>query len=175
MWKPSTKEIMQTTCFSHLELVFMFQPVPLLVHYLQAAASAEHIRELTVGYLSISEACIFCWTPTERTCLGLCKCSPLRKAPAGAEEGHLLSSSPVLQDGSGELSWNGKKSKHISPGTASESRTQQQRRSAASREPGGSRRVLRSESRNTATAWRWWKRADFFFFNIPERYMQDFT
>lgn len=46
MWKPSMKEIMQTTCFSHLELVFISHPVPLLVYYLQAAASVVHIREL---------------------------------------------------------------------------------------------------------------------------------
>lgn len=47
---------MQTTCFSRLEVVFMFHPVPLSVYYLQAAASAEHIIELTVS-LHFSSTC----------------------------------------------------------------------------------------------------------------------
>lgn len=59
------KEIIQTTCFSHLEVVFMFHPVPLLMYYLQAVSFAEHIPELTAINLSIS---VLCCTPTEHTC-----------------------------------------------------------------------------------------------------------
>lgn len=51
---------MQTTCFSHLEVVFMFHPVPLLIYYLQAVSSADHIHELIAVYPSISEVRVFC-------------------------------------------------------------------------------------------------------------------
>lgn len=156
MWKPSMKEITQTTCFSHLELVFIFHPVPLLVYYLQAAASVVHIRELPFLKHAFSVE-----LPQSIPVWGCVSAVPSERLQLEQGKATLLASSPVLHGGAGELSWKGKKSKHISPGTASESRTQQQRWSEASREPDGSRKVLRSESRHMAAARRWWKRAEF--------------
>lgn len=78
---------MQTTCFSRLEVVFMFHPVPLSVYYLQAAASAEHIIELTVSAF-LKHMLL---TKPERTFL--CAACPVSAVP---------SESPQLEQRKGE-------------------------------------------------------------------------
>lgn len=123
---------MQTTCFGHVDIVLNVSS-SYFFNVLLTVSPAGQICELRAAYLCFSEV-FAVELPQIIPAVHCVEWSPF-KGTDGAKEGHWLLSSHQLHIGPEELTWKGKEQQAHLTWHSLQSRTQQQRRSTASREP----------------------------------------